>query len=78
MNCIKAYMGAAGFSIYFVLSGLVTLELLQKSAIPLDVLSFLSLLANFAMVGSLTLFFLPAPLTMKQGYLIWTGDVCIG
>lgn len=74
INLIKAYMGFSCFSIFFVLSGLITLELLQKClAVPLDVITFVLVQSNLASVGALTLFFLPAPLSMRQGYLIWAA-----
>ncbi|PSC76470.1 presenilin isoform B [Micractinium conductrix] len=75
VRVIYAYMGLAGFSIFFVLAGIIALELLQHWHVHLDFISFSYILFNFAMVGSLTLFFMPAPLLMKQSYLIITGIV---
>lgn len=37
--------------------------------------SFSIILFNFALVGSIVLFFAPAPLLLKQGYLVVTGVV---
>ena len=70
---IYGYMGFSGFSIFFVLTGLITLELLQTYGAELDWISFTYMLFNFAVVGATTLFFFPAPLLMKQCYLIVTG-----
>ncbi|EFN56673.1 hypothetical protein CHLNCDRAFT_144542 [Chlorella variabilis] len=75
VRVIYAYMGFAGFSIFFVLTGLISIQLLQKAAIHTDFITFTYILLNFAAVGSLTLFFFPAPLLMKQCYLIVTGVV---
>ncbi|KAI7844377.1 hypothetical protein COHA_002175 [Chlorella ohadii] len=77
-GCVKliyAYMGFAGFSIFFVLAGVIALELLQKWDVHTDFISFTYILFNFAMVGAVTLFFFPAPLIWKQIYLIITGVV---
>lgn len=77
-GCVKliyAYMGFAGFSIFFVLAGVIALELLQKWDVHTDFISFTYILVNFAMVGAVTLFFFPAPLIWKQIYLIITGVV---
>ncbi|KAL4445803.1 hypothetical protein ABPG77_009002 [Micractinium sp. CCAP 211/92] len=75
IRIIQAYMGFAGFSIFFVLAGIILIELLQTFHVHLDFISFTYILWNFAVVGSLTLFILPAPLLMKQCYLILTGVV---
>lgn len=45
---IYAYMGFAGFSIFFVLTGIIVLKLLQKAEIHLDIISFCYILFNFA------------------------------
>lgn len=73
VRLIYAYMGFAGFSIFFVLAGIILIELLQTWHVHLDFISFTYILWNFAAVGALTLFILPAPLLMKQCYLIITG-----
>lgn len=75
VRLIYAYMGFAGFSIFFVLAGIILIELLQTWHVHLDFISFTYILWNFAAVGALTLFILPAPLLMKQCYLIITGVV---
>eukprot|EP00887_Chlorella_sp_A99_P001007 scaffold5.g1007.t1 len=73
VRVIYAYMGFAGFAIFFVLTGIISLELLQKWDVGLDLISFSYILWNFAVVGAVTLFFFPAPLLVKQAYLIVTG-----
>ena len=41
-------MGFAGFSIFFVLTGILGVQLIQLYRIPVDLFSFLFLLYNFA------------------------------
>lgn len=72
-RCIYAYMGFAAFSIFFFLTGTILLALLQRARVHLDVLSFSYALLNFSVVGAATLFVFPAPLLMKQGYLVVTS-----
>lgn len=40
VRVIYAYMGLAGFSIFFVLTGIIALELLQKWGVHTDFISF--------------------------------------
>ena len=72
---IYAYMGFAGFNIFFFLSGTLALKVLQAFHLPVDAVTFVYVLYNFAIVGMLSLFFMPVAITMKQGYLIITGIV---
>lgn len=48
VRVIYAYMGLAGFSIFFVLTGIIALELLQKWDVHTDFISFTYILYNFA------------------------------
>lgn len=72
---IYAYMGFAGFNIFFFLTGTLWLKLMQAWHLHIDAISFCFILYNFAVVGMLGLFFMPVPISMKQGYLIVTGIV---
>lgn len=47
-KAIYAYMALAGFSIFFVLVGIIMLQLLVKFQIPLDAFSFSFMLYNFS------------------------------
>jgi len=47
-KAIYAYMAFAGFSIFFVLVGIIMLQLLVKFQIPLDAFSFSFMLYNFS------------------------------
>ena len=54
VQCIRfiyAYMGFAGFSIFFFLTGIISLQLIEKAQLQLDAFSFVYFLYNFA-VGS--------------------------
>ena len=72
---IWAYMGFAGFNVFFVLGGVVITQLLQRFSVGVDGYSLLFFLYNFATAGVLSVFFLPAPLTLKQAYLVFVGVV---
>lgn len=58
-NIIYGYMAFAGFSIFFVLVGIITLQLLVKFQIPLDAFSFSFILYNFS-VSSVSIHFVDA------------------
>jgi presenilin 1 len=68
-------MALSGFSIFFLLTGIIAIQLLQVADAHMDWISFTYLLFNFAMVGALTMFYAPAPLLLKQVYLVVTGVV---
>lgn len=69
---IYGYMGVAGFSIFFFLTGVIALQLLAKTQARLDAFSFLFFLYNFAVritaASDLpcTLSVHPAPLPMQR------------
>jgi len=77
-NCTRliwGYMGFSGLLIFGVLGVVVGLEVLQKIRLPVDTLTFSLWTYNFSVVGVLVTFFWPAPLVIKQGYLIFIGTV---
>lgn len=47
-NVIYAYMGFAAFSIFFVIAGIVAIQLLQMQPVPIDLISFFFVLWNFS------------------------------
>ena len=47
-NIIWGYMGFAGFSIFFMLTGILAAQLIQLYQIPIDMFAFLFILYNFA------------------------------
>ena len=67
---IVAYMGFAAFGLFFLLDGFIALGLLQRAGVAWDWPSLLAIAFNSAAVGALTLFAFPAPLLVKQGYLV--------
>ena len=58
-NIIYGYMAFAGFSIFFVLVGIIMLQLLVKFQIPLDAFSFSFMLYNFSVSFSACKVLLP-------------------
>ncbi len=60
-------MGLSGVSIFFVMGGALGLRMLQALRVPLDGVTFVLGLWNFAAVGVLAVFYLPLPLRLKQG-----------
>jgi len=72
---IYGYFAVAGFSIYFSMTGALALSLIEHFGVAVDYVTFTFVLYNFAIVGVLAVFFAPAPITMKQGYLVVTGTV---
>ena len=45
---IYAFMGLAGFSTLFLLTGILALQLIQLAGVPVDALSLVYILYNFA------------------------------
>ena len=68
-------MGFSGLLIFGMLGSMVGLEVLQALDIPIDIVTFSFVVYNFSIVGVLVTFFWPAPLVMKQAYLIFIGTV---
>ena len=77
-NCTRViwgYMGFSGLLIFGVLGSMVGMEVLQALGVPLDIITFGFIVYNFSIVGVLVTFFWPAPLVVKQLYLIFIGTV---
>eukprot|EP01025_Chloroclados_australasicus_P038691 TRINITY_DN39938_c0_g1_i2.p1 TRINITY_DN39938_c0_g1~~TRINITY_DN39938_c0_g1_i2.p1 ORF type:complete len:524 (+),score=93.78 TRINITY_DN39938_c0_g1_i2:873-2444(+) len=75
-GCVKViyvYMGFAIFSIFFFFLGAITVEVLQVIGWHIDAVSLVFILYNTAVVGMLGLFFWPAPLFVRQCYLVMVG-----
>ena len=72
---IYGYFGFAGFSIFAVLGGSVALGVLIKAGVAIDVYTFALVLYNFSVGGVLFTFYLPGPLVVKQGYLVFVGTI---
>lgn len=77
-NCTRViwgYMGFSGLLIFGMLGSMIGAEVLQALNVPLDIVTFGFIVYNFSIVGVLVTFFWPAPLLMKQAYLIFIGTV---
>jgi len=72
---IWGILGLSGVNIFAVMGGQFFLKVLQTARIPLDGITFAIGLWNFSVVGVLAVFFLPLPLRLKQGYLVFIGVV---
>lgn len=72
---IFGYMAFAAFIIFFIITGVVAIQLIQMQPIPLDAISFYFILWNFSVVGTMTLFIWPAPMLLKQAYMVATGVI---
>ncbi|KAG1672059.1 hypothetical protein FOA52_008935 [Chlamydomonas sp. UWO 241] len=72
---IFGYLGFAVINIFFLITGLIIILLCQKASIHIDAFSLCYLLFNFSVVGCLTTLFIPAPLLMKQCYMVWIGII---
>ena len=70
---INAYMALSGFSIFSVLCGLISIQVIATLRLPVDAFTYALSLWNFAAVGTCALFVCRAPLTLKQCYLVAIG-----
>ena len=75
-NIIWGYMGFAGFSIFFVLGGTLTVQLIQLYRIPVDIVSFLFLLYNLSASSCSSWSFIKCALsTFEMKDLVWEHHV---
>lgn len=72
---IYGYMAFAAFSIFFIITGVVAIQLIQMQPLPMDAISFYFILWNFSVVGTVTMFVWPAPMLLKQAYMVATGVI---
>ncbi|KAL3699699.1 hypothetical protein R1sor_017721 [Riccia sorocarpa] len=70
---LRAYMGFSAFMVLAYMGGGVAVLLIQNYSIPIDAVSFLVMLYNFATVGVLAVFFSKMPIFVTQGYLVLIG-----
>ncbi|KAL0904853.1 hypothetical protein M5K25_027011 [Dendrobium thyrsiflorum] len=71
--CLKSYMAFSSFVVLSFLGGEISLLLLSRFVVPIDAFSFLLLLFNFSVVGTLSVFLAKAPISLTQGYLVIIG-----
>ena len=73
-RAIYAYLAWSGFSLFFFLGGALAAQLAAHYACPIDAITFVLALWNFAVGGVACLFVLPSsPLSARQGYCVFTG-----
>ncbi|KAL2652179.1 hypothetical protein R1flu_020307 [Riccia fluitans] len=70
---LRAYMGFSAFMVLAYMGGGVVVLLIQNFSIPIDAITFLVMLYNFATVGVLAVFFSKMPIFVTQGYLVIIG-----
>ncbi|KAL6183012.1 hypothetical protein ACLB2K_044423 [Fragaria x ananassa] len=70
---LKAYMGFSSFIVLGFMGGEVALFLVQDFNVPIDCVTFLVVLFNFAVVGVLAVFMSKMAILVTQGYLIVIG-----
>ncbi|XP_015883118.3 presenilin-like protein At2g29900 [Ziziphus jujuba] len=70
---LKIYMGFSAFLVLGFMGGEIALFLIDDFYIPVDSITFLLLLFNFAVVGVLAVFMSKMPILVTQGYLVIIG-----
>ena len=70
---LRGYMAVAAFTVLAYMGGTVATMLIQKLAIPIDVITAAIILYNFAIVGVLSMFLCRVPILVTQGYLVLVG-----
>lgn len=70
---LKYYMGFSAFVVLGFLGGEIALFLIEDFHIPIDCITFLVALFNFAAVGVLSVFMSKMPILVTQGYLVLIG-----
>jgi len=67
---IWGIMGISGISVFLLFGYNIFLAVLQEIHLDIDKISFFIIVWNFCVVGVVSVFFWPGPLTLKQGNLI--------
>ncbi|KAM6569497.1 hypothetical protein CsatB_017482 [Cannabis sativa] len=70
---LKFYMGFSSFLVLMFMGGQIAVFLLQDFSIPIDCVTFLVVLFNFAVVGVLAVFMSKMAIFVTQGYLVVIG-----
>eukprot|EP00899_Mesostigma_viride_P008090 jgi/Mesvir1/17282/Mv07688-RA.2 len=74
-KAIWAYMGFAGFTLFFGFGGGLFAEICVALGFQLDLITFFIVLWNFSVMGVLAAFFWHSPVFLKQGYLVIVGAI---
>uniref|UniRef100_A0A2N9HFZ8 Presenilin n=1 Tax=Fagus sylvatica TaxID=28930 RepID=A0A2N9HFZ8_FAGSY len=70
---LKLYMGFSSFVVLGFMGGQIALFLIEEFSIPIDVITFMVVLFNFAVVGVLAVFMSKIAIIVTQGYLVVIG-----
>ncbi|XVE54690.1 hypothetical protein DITRI_Ditri03aG0102200 [Diplodiscus trichospermus] len=70
---LKIYMGFSSFVVLGFMGGQIALFFIEKFSVPIDCITFLVVLFNFAAVGVLAVFMSKMAIIVTQGYLVLIG-----
>ncbi|MBA0846972.1 hypothetical protein Goshw_010228 [Gossypium schwendimanii] len=70
---LKIYMGFSSFVVLGFMGGEIALFFIEEFSVPVDCITFLVLLFNFAVIGVLAVFMSKMPIIVTQGYLVLIG-----
>ncbi|XP_021286422.1 presenilin-like protein At2g29900 isoform X2 [Herrania umbratica] len=70
---LKIYMGFSSFVVLGFMGGEIALIFIEKFSVPIDCITFLVVLFNFAAVGVLAVFMSQMAIFVTQGYLVLIG-----
>ncbi|XP_059444617.1 presenilin-like protein At2g29900 [Corylus avellana] len=70
---LKLYMGFSAFVVLGFMGGEIALFLIEDFSIPIDCITFMVVLFNFAVVGVLAVFMSKMAILVTQGYLVIIG-----
>lgn len=72
-NFLKIYLGFSAFVVLAFMGGEIALFLFEKFSFPIDCVTFLVILYNFAVVGVLAVFISKMAILVTQAYLVMIG-----
>ncbi|XP_022736450.1 presenilin-like protein At2g29900 [Durio zibethinus] len=70
---LKIYMGFSSFVVLGFMGGEIALFFIEEFSVPIDCISYLVVLFNFAVVGVLAVFMSKMAILVTQGYLVLIG-----
>lgn len=70
---LRAYMGFSSFIVLGFMGGEIALFLIEDFSVPIDCITFLVVLFNFAVVGVLAVFMTKMAILVTQSYLVVIG-----
>ena len=74
-KCLYGYMAFSSFTLLFWVGGYFIQVMLEESKIPFDGISFLFLLFNYAVVGTIAMWTSWTPFVLKQAYLVMVAVI---